>query len=400
MELINKYPFIKKVFNYKLWGIILLIGVLLQLLGFYLYSYHSFTFFSGILFLSVLWWISYFVIKKKSVKTKLAINSVFISLLIAEILLRFIGNTSTYMERRVGFYESSYNIKNTSYWINRNDDIISKTGDEFDFYRECNSMGYSDKEWNWEDMKNKTRVLALGDSFTEGDGAQADSTWVKFLERKINDTSFYFMNGGICGSDPVFELYKLQHIFLQFIPDIVVVCINHSDVQDVLFRGGYERFTKDGVNFKKGPWWEPIYAMSHLSRLFFRLKFNQSLISYKAYDREQEKSLGIIKTTLDSINQFSNYNSIKSLFVFHPMKESVKDGENPFNDMIEVLSDEGIATINLFEYYSKPEIANNIKDYYWVKDGHHNAKGYKLMAEGIYEGFCENYILIYENLKD
>jgi len=27
---------------------------------------------------------------------------------------------------------------------------------------------------------------------------------------------------------------------------------------------------------------------------------------------------------------------------------------------------------------------------YWVKDGHHNPKGYKLMAEGIYEGLVEH----------
>lgn len=390
MELISKYPFLKKILNYKLWGIILLIGVLLQLLGFYFYSYHSFTIFSGILFLSVLWWLIYFFVRNKSVKTKLVVNSVFITIICLEILLRLLGISSTYMEKRLGIYESAYRFKNPNYWINRKMDSINTKNSEYDFCRRFNSLGFSDKEWLWDDMKNKTRVLALGDSFTEGDGADADSTWVKFLERKIKETSFYFMNGGICGSDPVFELYKLQHIFLQFKPDIVVVCINYSDIQDVLFRGGYERFTPDGVKFKRGPWWEPIYAMSHFSRLFFRLKFNQSLIAYNAYDREQEKSLSIIKTTIDSIKQLSDNNSIELVFVFHPMKESVKEGKNPFKEVIEELNDEDISTINLFEYYSKPEIVSNINDYYWVKDGHHNAKGYKLMAEGIYEGLVEH----------
>jgi len=390
MELISKYPFFKKILNYKLWGIVLLIGVFFQLIGFYFYSYHSFTIFSGILFLSVLWWLIYFFVRKKISKIKLVIHSVFISLIIAEILLRLIGNTSTYMERRVGFYESSYNLKNTSYWINRNDEDISKTGEEFNFYRKCNAMGYSDKEWNWEDMKNKTRVLALGDSFTEGDGTHADSTWVKFLERKIKDTSFYFMNGGICGSDPVFELYKLQHIFLQFKPDIVVVCINYSDIQDIIFRGGYERFTPEGVKFKRGPWWEPIYAMSHFSRLFFRLKFNKSLIAYNAYDREQEKSLSIIKTTIDSIKQFSDNNSIESVFVFDPQLHEVIFNINPFKSLIQNHPDKNI--INLFEYYQQPEIKQSIEEYYWKQDGHHNPKGYKLMAEGIFKGLLEQKI--------
>lgn len=389
MELISKYPFLKKILNYKLWGIILLIGVLLQLLGFYFYSYHSFTIFSGILFLSVLWWLVYFFVRNKSVKTKLVVNSVFITIICLEILLRLLGISSTYMEKRLGIYESAYRFKNPNYWINRKMDSINTKNSEYDFCRRFNSLGFSDKEWLWDDMKNKTRVLALGDSFTEGDGADADSTWVKFLERKIKDTSFYFMNGGICGSDPVFELYKLQHIFLQFKPDIVVVCINYSDIQDVLFRGGYERFTPDGVRFKRGPWWEPIYAMSHLSRLLFRLRYNYALIPYKNHDNKRDEAKIIVEETINMLNNFAVKNSFKCVFVFHPRKEEAKNDINPFELLINVCKENGIYVIDLFEYYQKPEIQNNIESYYWVKDGHHNAKGYKLMAEGIYEGLVE-----------
>ncbi|MEA3447919.1 MAG: hypothetical protein U9Q98_05655 [Bacteroidota bacterium] len=47
----------------------------------------------------------------------------------------------------------------------------------------------------------------------------------------------------------------------------------------------------------------------------------------------------------------------------------------------------------MYKYYQNPEIKNNIDEYYWNKDGPHNAKGYKLMADGIYEGMKKHYHL-------
>lgn len=69
MSLAFKYPFLKKVFNYKLWGIVLLVGVLLQLYGFYKYSFRLFTVFSGVLLISIICWLFYLLVNNKSVET-------------------------------------------------------------------------------------------------------------------------------------------------------------------------------------------------------------------------------------------------------------------------------------------------------------------------------------------
>ncbi|MEA3448093.1 MAG: SGNH/GDSL hydrolase family protein [Bacteroidota bacterium] len=375
--------------NFKTLGKILLLGVIIQIAFFLKYSYHSFNFLSGLLFLFVLWYLTFIIVKHKSLKIKLIVNSIFISLLIIEILLRITGLNANYMEKRLGFYESAYHFAYPNYWIHRDMKEIQTPNQDYNFKRKFNSLGYSDKEWKWEAMKDKTRILALGDSFTEGDGTHADSTWLKFLERKINKSIYYFMNAGICGSDPVFELYKLKKPLKGFYPNIVIVCINQSDIQDIIMRGGYERFTDKGVTFEKGPWWEPIYAMSHLSRLFFHIHYNKLLIPKKHYTKEINTSIETINKTITEIENFVSSHSAKLVVVFHPQKTEVKQNENPFKRLIKKQNQKGVYIIDLYDYYQTPEIKNNIDDYYWIKDGHHNAKGYELMAEGIYQGLIE-----------
>ncbi|MGM0650065.1 MAG: SGNH/GDSL hydrolase family protein [Bacteroidota bacterium] len=380
---------LKKIINHKTLGIILFTGVILQIAFFVKNSYQSFIFLSGLLFFFVLWYLTSTVTKKSSYKIKFVINSIFITLLFMEVLLRISGFTANHMEKRQGYYDSYYTNKNPDWWIHRDLKKLQITNQEYSFERTLNSLGYGDKEWEWEAMKDKTRVLALGDSFTEGDGAHADSTWVKFIERKINRSDYYFMNAGICGSDPVFEFYALENTLKVYKPNIVIICINHYDIKEIIIRGGYERFTNNGVEFKNGHWWEPIYAMSHLSRLFFHVKYNRLLIPKKHYTKEANTSIQTIDSTITNLENYSTSNSAKPIVVFHPQKYEVKQNENPFESLIAKQKEKGNNVIDLYEYYQNPEIKNNIDEYYWIKDGHHNAKGYELMAEGIYQGLIE-----------
>lgn len=375
--------------NFRTFGAILALGVIIQIAFFLKNAYHSFNFLSGLLFLFVLWYLTLIIIKNKSRKIKIQANSIFISLLFIEVLLRLTGLNANYMEKRRGYYESTYTMTNPNWWIHRDMKTLQITNQEYSFKRELNSLGYGDKEWEWEAMKNKTRILALGDSFTEGDGAHADSTWLKFLERNIDNPDYYFMNAGICGSDPVFELYKMKNILNVYQAHIVLMCINQSDIQDIIVRGGYERFTDKGVTFQKGPWWEPIYAMSHLSRLFFHIHYNQLLIPKKRYTKKVNTSIETIDKTITKVENMLSSNSAKLIVVFHPQKHEVKHNENPFKNLIEKQKAKDLYVIDLYNYYQTPEIKNNIVNYYWIKDGHHNAKGYELMAEGIYQGLIE-----------
>ncbi|MFO7789644.1 MAG: hypothetical protein R6V32_03660, partial [Bacteroidales bacterium] len=178
------------------------VGLLAQIV--LIVKFNSFVFVTGMLFWGIIWYIMALIFSRASQNSKMIIHSVFLTILLIEILLRLSGWKATYTEKRYGFYKVPFVHQNNEYWINPGNRQNKLEAGEFSYARNENSLGYRDKEWRWEEMKDKTRILALGDSFTEGDGTHTDSTWLNFFERKLNDTSYYFMNGGICGSDPVF----------------------------------------------------------------------------------------------------------------------------------------------------------------------------------------------------
>ncbi len=389
-EIKEKHRIIQYFTSFKFWGIVLGILFITQLAIFLRFS--AFVFFTGILFWGIIWYIIAFALKRVSGKISFVIHSLLFSIMLAEIILRLSGLVSNYEEKRFGYYKLNIQPVNQQYWVNpgcHNGKLESK---EFSYDKKCNSLGYRDKEWEWEDMKNKTRVLALGDSFTVGDGTHQDSTWLKFFERRLNDTTYYFMNGGICGSDPVFEVYKLKNTFQKYQPHYVIVSINPSDVEDIIFRGGFERFKNNNeVIFKSPPWWEPLYAASHVLRVFFKLEYNDLLIKDKDLDAYENQAYGIIAQAMDSIQTVCYRNASRPVFVFHPTSGDIKLDQNPFCNFIDTLNVENSAAIiNLYDYYKKQQVEKNIHKYYWKDDGHHNAKGYELMADGIYEGMVEN----------
>ena len=75
--------------------------------------------------------------------------------------------------------------------------------------------------------------VALGDSFTEGDGTPADSTWPKLLEKRLNaahpSANITTLTGGIGGADPPFEYILLKEKLLTYQPDLVVVAPATAD---------------------------------------------------------------------------------------------------------------------------------------------------------------------------
>ena len=79
------------------------------------------------------------------------------------------------------------------------------------------------------EKKTSRRVLAIGDSFTEGDGAVVDSCYPvllgKFLNSPNDSTGYEILNAGTCGSDPVYGYQNLQDRLCNYRPDVVLQTI-------------------------------------------------------------------------------------------------------------------------------------------------------------------------------
>lgn len=315
-----------------------------------------------------------------------------LTLFLIEMVVVITGITSTYVEKRdKWFYTSSYAESSKGYLHVWSQDHYL-TSAEFSFFREINSENLPDINHPVPKPANEFRILALGDSFTEGDGAAADSTWLKFLEYSLKKKplakQLRYINAGVCGSDPFFEYMLLKTKLLKYKPDLVILCINSSDIEDIRIRGGWERFKADGtVIYNNPPWWEPLYAGFRFLRPAFHLAgYNEMLLKEndpQSFDPESGKKL---EAVIEAFGQLATLQNFRLLVVFHPTRAENEAGNAPWSKLARDTEKNGVYDVlDLLQYFKvtrrvKPE---NSYLYYWPYDGHHNSRGYAAFAEGV-----------------
>jgi lysophospholipase L1-like esterase len=95
---------------------------------------------------------------------------------------------------------------------------------------QTNSLGMRDREYPLE-KHGKLRILALGDSMTEGWGAEQDETFPKVLESQyLRDVEVW--NLGVVGYGTDQELQQLRRVIENYQPDIVILEFVFNDLHD------------------------------------------------------------------------------------------------------------------------------------------------------------------------
>lgn len=329
--------------------------------------------------------------------TRLLMISISIALLISELIIQLLGNYSLYLETRNKFYYysffKSYDIG--YYHIRTPFSTYYIQNAEYNYIRTANSLGLSDKETNVNKLTDEYRIIGLGDSFTEGDGTDKDSTWLKELERNMNKYSLKqkvsFINAGICGSDPYFEYILLKDKLLKYKPNLIIAAFNYSEIDDIIIRGGIERFAKDStisINYK--PLLAFVYGTTHISRVILNniYKFNYLLLTYDEYETQKKKALDKIYKSVEMISQLAKENNFKLIITLHPSKPDIKNNNFHYFDSVELNIKKNLPSVevfNMYDYFINVEKIDSInyKNYYWILDGHHNAKGYSAFGRGI-----------------
>ncbi|MCL7488075.1 MAG: GDSL-type esterase/lipase family protein [Desulfobulbaceae bacterium] len=102
---------------------------------------------------------------------------------------------------------------------------------EFSHRARINSLGFRDREWNREKNSSTTRILAIGDSFTFGMGAELDQTWPKILEQRLRAQGFdlEIANLGRPGASPSEYAEVAEKAIPLLKPDIILVAILQGD---------------------------------------------------------------------------------------------------------------------------------------------------------------------------
>lgn len=323
------------------------------------------------------------------------IRYVTIIYLIVEAILVLIRPSSIYHQHPLGLYYSDFEKGEKAFYkLKFPKEEYSLQSSEFNFSRTANSLGIPDVEWSMNKDTSTTRILCIGDSFTEGDGADFDSTYVAFLNRSLQSKNPHIevMNAGRCGSDPFFDFKLLQNIMIEYQPDIIIQSFTINDLYyDMLIKGGNERFLPDStLKFRPDYWWEPIYAASFTARILIQSVggFDKNLHRIELSPENKLRMEQNSKQLFKDYQDFAQKHQAQLVVFTLPFIENLKgsqENEEFYNKFKKEFADFGISFHNLHPCYEDYIAANNsiYKDYYWKTDGHHNAKGYEMMAKCI-----------------
>jgi lysophospholipase L1-like esterase len=339
--------------------------------------------------------------RKRRARSLLLASVICLLLASMEVQLRMLDpNLSTYAERTVGRYASQFTSKPTWFLVEPPGQPIRWEMREFTHARQVNSLGLPDAEFTIAKTPGEFRILALGDSFTEGIGTDAASTWVKVAERQLaaRDPArrLTILNAGVSGSDPFFEFMLLKEKLRPLRPDLVVVALNETDVTEVVIRGGAERFRPDGtVAYRPAPRWEGLYARSYLVRLIVHggMRYNWMLMSDEQLTREEKIAVQKLVAEVRSFREWCAADGCRLLVVAHPLLAAARVGRHPdsFAALVQRLGQEpGTHFVDLMPSYIRDGVSGSAaQNYFWPIDTHHNTRGYEVMGRAIAQHIWE-----------
>jgi len=406
---------------FSLRGLFLLCFCLTLAFSFYRSSIWHFTletnFWSFASLLVLLGLISYFLVwlvsnvklisATKRQNSTILLVSVLTVLLLSELVLRtFAFHLRTHWERNG---ETSYFSVNRSRYIlceacgnqffHLNKPNTNRIAEkiEFQIKHSYNSIGFRDTEFSKLKGQNEFRIMGLGDSFTEGVGTTADSTWLKQLNGMLNRSqnkayNYNTYNCGVSGSDIVREYDLFSKCLINYKPDLLIINLNSSDIADIILRGGEIEMDEFGNSkMNKRPWFEYFFGSSFLVRaiLLDLLNYNWTLLSPNQQAKARKEALRIIEYKLYRFQDLAKLHNFELLLILQPFIYEFE--QNQF-ELSELNSLRGIKTINLFEEFNHRTNRNIklVKAMYWPIDMHYTTLGNKFAAEAIYENYFAN----------
>jgi len=312
-------------------------------------------------------------------------------LILLEVGLRMLGLYDTYGEVNSHQYHQRYRTKSESWFHTWNPNSNAEYDrKEFYYLNSYNELGHRERPFaEFQRDTTALKVIVLGDSFAEGDGTSSDSSWVHFAERNLMSSGFEvaFYNAGVCGSDVYFNAVMLEHKLNRVDAKLVIEFVNSTDIMDVIYRGGMERFNADGtMSGKTGPTWEFLFRFSHVIRAFVFnfLRYDGNLMPEQEKDDQIIAAANLIGDRICKTADYCDQIGAQYVVIVHPVPQSLLTGpvgfDIPFENTISNL--ECVVSVENIRSEMESEFGKRrIGSYYWPVDGHFNGKGYAVIGE-------------------
>jgi len=317
--------------------------------------------------------------------------------------------------------------------------------DEFNVSININSLGYRDYEFTKNKPNDTYRILAIGDSTTYGFGVEINETYIKILEKFLNekeDKKYYIINAGFkSGRGPDTEYLFIKKEGISLNPDMIIVgFFMENDFRDYR-ENTWELDSLEDINkirpkdtyvdsnnklrnvgngstgSIKGELYKINVYLSFHSHLYilFKNNFRNILITIQNgkpepsiyslnYPERVEKDIEATLGLLLKMKKIADENNIKLVILIIPTKDQVynykiRDNENNLLNWTKpntILKDFGaknnIKIIDILphlgEYmrYSKESI-------YFKIDPHWNKNGNYIVGKSLYEELEKNKII-------
>ncbi|MCB9232537.1 MAG: hypothetical protein H6581_12780 [Bacteroidia bacterium] len=320
-------------------------------------------------------------------------------LLSGEIFLRVAGWYSTYPEQNGQKYRSPYQPPQSHIYSYTPDTSFVYSCPEFSFPYQINHDGIRDQNHPEPgSLSTEYRVLFLGDSFVESQGAPQDSILTTqmagFWRDKFPQIPARMMSGGVAGSDPWFGYILLKEQLLHLKPNLVLLSINQSDFEDFILRGNMERFLENGIVKYPNPFGnEGLYHRLHLFRFIIHEIYGLDRNFQTSTERKSRLQNAVPELTklIRAFDQLGLEHGFSVLPVVYPLPGDMQgEGEYYFTEthlLVDSLQLRPVPFLELGPCLREKMVENGVlEDYFWKIDRHYNAKGYRVLGECIVEG--------------
>jgi len=320
------------------------------------------------------------------------------ALLLAELGLRLSGRLETYSESNFGVYRSVLGSTKPS-WLHLRTPSTSQqyTTADFAFALDTNREGVRDVEHLEANPQGLWRVVALGDSYTEGVGAAFEDSWPQRLADRLRTRGLpvELLQAGVAGSDPFFSFALLEQQLLSYRPRLVLFLLNATDLCDTLWWGGTERFLPDGTSrARPAPWFEPFYRVSHLVRLVVHQSYDWRMVRKATAAAANRDAEARIVELLERAQALGRREGFTIWVGVHPTPDEVHAHTRPFSQsFFGELRARGIPAADLSPDMETALGDLALTDYSWPVDRHYNARGYGVLAELVERELAEAELL-------
>jgi GDSL-like Lipase/Acylhydrolase family len=289
-------------------------------------------------------------------------------------------------------------------------------------HQEVNANGLRDREFPLQKPPDTFRILAIGDSFTYGDGVTQKETYVKQLEALLNQKlgnrglRYEVLNAGVPGYNTQQELIHFNEVGRPFDPDLILLEFTLNDAELGMF--GLKNVEGSMGLMRLKQWIKANFALYSFVR--------GRVLAWQSWHRAVESGLkggdesvyplvqaAVGKSTagwehcrqsLKGFASTANALNIPILLVIYPMMVDLDD-TYPFKSVHTLIAktatDSQLPVVDLL-----PRFMGHDASVLWASSTNHhpNAAAHAIAANGIYSaliasGFIENSALSHSSHK-